>query len=202
MSDEAPQTVPLTRLNSEIEARKKETAARKEAEAEVARLTAIAGTVEALTAQRDEAISGRRDDAAKFEAREAFVRVGFDPSPDADADAMEVIRARWERLPPKERGTLHEWLTGDAKKDRIASALLPKAEAPPAPEGDPAPPADPGPPQPRATHTNAGRQPTPPAGAPMSREVYQKRVAAARTSGEVRQAMADYGLIDNGGGGA
>lgn len=190
--DNGEQKVPLSRLQSVIDQKRELEARIKELSAEVDRLTPLAASVEEVTAALEAERTGRAEDAARFAARESFVRVGMDP--ETDADAMEVIRARYERLPKRDRPTLHEWLQGDAKEDRIAGALLPKAEdAEPAPasagEQDAAAPAAA---EPRVSTRN-GTQPAPEAAGRMTKAQYEAALAKpGATKEDIRRAMELY----------
>ena len=189
MSEEtAPQTVPLSRLNTEISARKEAAARAKELAAEIELLKVQAGAAEELTAALAAERAGRAEDANRFGARESFVRIGLDP--DEDADVMETIRGRYEKLPPKDRPALYDWLSDGAKSDRIASVLLPQpAPAPAAAAAEPEAPAASGP---RPITTNAGTVAAPPAGPTMSRDDYQRKLAAAGSGAEVKAVMSEY----------
>lgn len=189
MSDEnTPQTVPLERLQKTVIARKEAEARASAAEARIAELEAAAGKVEKLTADLAAERAGRADDAARFTSEKAFLSVGVD-----DADVMDVLRSRWSKLEEKGRPELRDWLDTAAREDKIAASLLPPlpsaddAAAPP-PTAATAATAE----APRATTTNAGAAPPPPAASPMSREIYEKRLGAAKSSADVKAVMSQY----------
>jgi len=186
MSDEegaqAPQMVPLDRLNKAIEARKAAESRAKEYEARIAELEPLAGTAEQLREKLAATAKSHADEIARRDSQLSFVRAGVD-----DEEIQTVLLDRWRGMDAKDRPTLGEWLAEGAREDKIASRFF--AEAAAAAEASapaPTPAAAP------IARTNAGAAPTPPAAREMDRATYYERLQAARTPAEKRAVMAEY----------
>jgi hypothetical protein len=185
MSDEegaqAPQMVPLDRLNKAIEARKAAESRAKEYEARIAELEPLAGTAEQLREKLAATAKSHADEIARRDSQLSFVRAGVD-----DEEIQTVLLDRWRAMDAKDRPTLGEWLAEGAREDKIASRFFAEAAAAPAETAAPAPAAAP------IARTNAGAAPTPPAAREMDRATYYERLQAARTPAEKRAVMAEY----------
>lgn len=188
MSDEegaqAPQMVPLDRLNKAIEARKAAESRAKEYEARIAELEPLAGTAEELREKLAATAKSHADEIARRDSQLSFVRAGVD-----DEEIQTVLLDRWRGMDAKDRPTLGEWLAEGAREDKIASRFFAEAAAAaaaPAETAAPAPAAAP------IARTNAGAAPTPPAAREMDRATYYERLQAARTPAEKRAVMAEY----------
>lgn len=184
MSDEegaqAPQMVPLDRLNKAIEARKAAESRAKEYESRIAELEPLAGSAEQLREKLAATAKSHADEIARRDSQLSFVRAGVD-----DEEIQTVLLDRWRGMDAKDRPTLGEWLAEGAREDKIASRFFAEAAAA-AEAAAPAPAAAP------VARTNAGAAPTPPAAREMDRATYYQRLQSARTPDEKRAVMAEY----------
>jgi hypothetical protein len=116
--------------------------------------------LEAKIAEKDTTLASIRTEAQRSQQKAsedaALLRAGIH-----DAEDMELVRWRYERVPASERGDFVDFVSAKAKEDRYLSKLFGGTAAPPAP----APPTPPPTQAPAPTApTSAGTQPAPSAG--------------------------------------
>ena len=191
MSDESPDMIPRSRLtakNEQISALTNELKAAKAAAAQFEAASGDAGAWKAkYEATRSELKAATEAHATEITGLKtaAAEQMAMSSAGITDPDIADIARARYAKLPEDSRPDFSDWITGDARKDKVLAILTAEqaAEAE-QPTDEPATEAEP---VPRAS-TNSGAAPTPAAAAPSTRAEYHASLDAALRAGDTAKA--------------